>query len=793
MKLILSFFLFFLVFFNIYSCFSQANLKPCYVGEDKYLCANNVSLNTNSIKTGIWKKSLFSSLKIDDVNSTSINVSEISRPIDTLIWINTDNSCTDTILLITPKIGTTQFTFFGSGKVTNNEITLCYGDSWFASTNLTQGVSNVAYVLYKSEPSITVDIYNDVEAYHGPVILANNDINDGSLISRYPNNNQEYWFVPILFHTINAQGPVIDPTCQIAGTPFKVKYSNKISITKVEDCMLGTSELTINGGNPQFYGGYYNIHSFLPLTASLNKQQLLLGEKLKISLLNPGDLYSFSIQDDQGCEQKFAEKFLPCPACKTDVIYQKNYCITEDYAYPQLKNGSGIGKLSVNKLGLKFDSISGKLDIKNSIPGVYILKNESSDICPLKVETNFTIDIKDIIPLPIGPSIDTVCIANPKVGDIKGVSGQFIRWYDINSVLLNPLHDPIANDISYFCTQTIDGCESEKLQIKIFAPTVAPPIGSLVQYICPSELNPTISNLQPHGATIIWYDNNGNKLKTIDKLKEGIYYASQFLGCESFQKLKINVVSDKQHSPIDFSDYDSLYYCFGNKLIIDSLFPSGNEYKWYDLPNSKTELSNNIELEQGTYYVSYINGMTKCESLKNKVRVFIVKTQPKISVLEPTCGLKNGVIKVDYDGGFAPYEFKINDEVINSDKHIINSGIYYIRIKESSMKQCQFDTTLNVPCKELKISQLLTPNNDNNNDVWEIDFASTFSQVQVKIYNRWGDMVYESKVPYTDDWNGIANKGNSTGNQLPAGTYYYIIDKKNGEQPEVGYLELITK
>jgi hypothetical protein len=39
---------------------------------------------------------------------------------------------------------------------------------------------------------------------------------------------------------------------------------------------------------------------------------------------------------------------------------------------------------------------------------------------------------------------------------------------------------------------------------------------------------------------------------------------------------------------------------------------------------------------------------------------------------------------------------------------------------------------------------------------------------------------------------GIGKRGvYMTGNELPVGTYFYIIDKRDGSKPRSGYLELV--
>jgi gliding motility-associated-like protein len=62
----------------------------------------------------------------------------------------------------------------------------------------------------------------------------------------------------------------------------------------------------------------------------------------------------------------------------------------------------------------------------------------------------------------------------------------------------------------------------------------------------------------------------------------------------------------------------------------------------------------------------------------------------------------------------------------------------------------------------------------------------------MKVYNRWGTMVYESKA-YKNDWEGLATKGVVIGEKLPDGTYFYAIDLNDGTKPFVRYMTIKRK
>lgn len=112
-----------------------------------------------------------------------------------------------------------------------------------------------------------------------------------------------------------------------------------------------------------------------------------------------------------------------------------------------------------------------------------------------------------------------------------------------------------------------------------------------------------------------------------------------------------------------------------------------------------------------------------------------------------------------------------------------------------------------LPCGEndITISKALTPNGDGFNETFDIEGIDLCGfTANVKIFNRWGALVYSSDN-YTlgsiktsgskGDWDGSSPKS-AIGNagKLPNGTYYYIINLENsGLKPITGPIYLGTK
>jgi gliding motility-associated-like protein len=92
-----------------------------------------------------------------------------------------------------------------------------------------------------------------------------------------------------------------------------------------------------------------------------------------------------------------------------------------------------------------------------------------------------------------------------------------------------------------------------------------------------------------------------------------------------------------------------------------------------------------------------------------------------------------------------------------------------------------------------KIYNYVSANNDGTNDSFFIDgLRDIFVNFELQIFNRWGALIWEGNNQ-TEDWRGIATKGlRVNGNEVPDGTYYYVLDLNDPGYPEpfAGFLFL---
>ncbi len=92
---------------------------------------------------------------------------------------------------------------------------------------------------------------------------------------------------------------------------------------------------------------------------------------------------------------------------------------------------------------------------------------------------------------------------------------------------------------------------------------------------------------------------------------------------------------------------------------------------------------------------------------------------------------------------------------------------------------------VSVACSQLTIFDAFSPNGDGINETFTIYGLSNYPGHVLRIYNRWGNLVYEA-VNYQSTWDGTWD-----GKKLPYGTYFYVLDLNNGEEPLAGYVQLM--
>jgi gliding motility-associated-like protein len=136
-------------------------------------------------------------------------------------------------------------------------------------------------------------------------------------------------------------------------------------------------------------------------------------------------------------------------------------------------------------------------------------------------------------------------------------------------------------------------------------------------------------------------------------------------------------------------------------------------------------------------------------------------------------GQNDGEIHLDITGGTPTYTIdwapvSLPDTTTHATG--LTAGEYTIHIEDAN--GCALDTviTLTQP-EDVQLYTAISPNGDGFNDVYVIDGVLNCNDNIFKVFNRWGNLVYEKKN-YQNDWYGQ----NTDGSVLSDGTYFIIYE-----------------
>ncbi len=112
-----------------------------------------------------------------------------------------------------------------------------------------------------------------------------------------------------------------------------------------------------------------------------------------------------------------------------------------------------------------------------------------------------------------------------------------------------------------------------------------------------------------------------------------------------------------------------------------------------------------------------------------------------------------------------------------------NAGTYSLSVASGT---CGFaSTTTAVIVNDCSVTEFFipegfSPNGDGINDVFFVRGISIYTENHFTVFNRWGDKVYETDN-YQNTWSGKVTTGiRIGGDELPVGTYFYLLDLNNG-------------
>ena len=383
--------------------------------------------------------------------------------------------------------------------------------------------------------------------------------------------------------------------------------------------------------------------------------------------------------------------------------------------------------------------------------------------------------------LKVFDTVDTTCVSDPIKIKVKGN----YNYPQVNLQVINPVtncNEIIANGSIKINFQNFK--QSLESSQKWFTGQDTTPRNRLLY-----ESNIILNN-RVHGYYTALVTNNTNLCPTIKSIQipfqpnipptPSVFVLSHHTRCDSANGSAITQVET------NYTQYE--YFWFSPEDTTEALYIGYNPKK----------------LKAGNYIITAKDNFTGCFSPFRAVTIdnahtFTKKSPPFHIIVETTkskCTESSG-----YASATTLERIGINGIVWKrlSDNVSINTpvltespgGEYEVTLTDQSY--CSFTEKFTIP-SEVLVYNGLSPNLDRQNDTFIIDCIELYPQNEVSIFNHQGILLYRT--------NGYNNKSNvfegttniSTGiinTKIPEGTYFYVIDLKDGTKPISGHLELV--
>jgi len=230
--------------------------------------------------------------------------------------------------------------------------------------------------------------------------------------------------------------------------------------------------------------------------------------------------------------------------------------------------------------------------------------------------------------------------------------------------------------------------------------------------------------------------------------------------------------------------------CLGDSLFLNAV--GSNQFEWYNNTRAILSTSNSLSVKPSDttqYQLIFRDNMGCFDSIN--IPVFVIKP-PKVdagpnrniligsntTLLGSISGQSSGftwfpVFNMQNPNSLTP----IVNPIINTTYSLMAYGINGCAISQDTV-QVRVFVSLNTP-------NSFSPNGDGIHDIWLVGGLETYPNSELTIFNRAGQIMYQSK-PYFEGWDGKFQ-----GKDLPIGVYYYIINRGNGEPLLSGSIYLI--
>ena len=550
--------------------------------------------------------------------------------------------------------------------------------------------------------------------------------------------------------------------------------TNVVTNVTCYDSLNGSINLSVVGGTQPYFYQWNNSAEVILADTTANPQNL------------GADMYSVLVTDTNNC------------TINQNIIVSQPDSIGLSYSSVNiLCTNDNTGSIDLTVVGgtptytYNWSNGSATQDLNTLLAGNYSVVVTDVNGCSNSIDVNLT-EPSEVVSLSIDKK-DVLCFggatawASASVNG--GVSPYTVLWSNGDT---NFLADTLIAGVYTVTATDMNGCTVNSGTVINEPATPISFTNTVTDASCFNAWDGII-DLSPaggvtpyqivYGDTLLNTYNNLDNSYQLNGLHAGVYYARIIdrNGCEYEELITVN---EPDSLMVNGIVTDAL--CFGSADGIVDLIVTGGTLPYSYLWSNSTQNEDLTGVTAGWYNVE----VTDFQNCITKGVYFIGQPDEIIvtgTTTDPTCrDNEDGTITIFVEGGTPGYSYLWSNNEITESVYGLASGTYVLEVTDEHV--CIKTDTFNINPSIIDCIQpptAFTPDGDGINDTWIIENLTNYPNAVVQIFNKWGNLLYETNGEYMP-WNGYYE-----GKRLPTATYYYIINLNNGDAPYSGPITIV--
>lgn len=388
-------------------------------------------------------------------------------------------------------------------------------------------------------------------------------------------------------------------------------------------------------------------------------------------------------------------------------------------------------------------------------PGSYILY--IADNCGNTATDIIRVGYFDVITsVNIGKDT-TLCPGETLLLDATDRAAKYYRWQNGNADSVFLVSQP-----GTYTVQVTDNCGhtlSDAINVAYFPVLKSLELGKDTS-LCPGS-SITLNAFDAAAIAYNWQD--GSTAIDFSVTAPGTYSVLIKDNCNNILFDSIQVAYYQLLDTINIGPRDTVL-CEGNILILDATTPAARDYLWQDGISTAT-----YSVTQAGIYQIEVNDHCG-NSASDEIRIRYKNVPEPLLLNGDTIVCEGEVFRLNATAPDATF-YQWDDGLTSPIYPVTKPGFYSVTIGNdcgNAIYALNIEMEYCGPCRTF-VPTAFSPNNDGNNDAFNIFTECNFTHYQMVVFNRWGIKVFESKAPW-NVWDGTLD-----GKELPNGVYVWQL------------------